>query len=340
MTKSAYSTGKQVKEFYAVIGKDSMLVQGAGGNVSWKDDEVLWVKASGTWLKDALAKDIFVPIELLHLRKEIAKKNFQVIPKVIGNSILRPSIETLLHALMPQKVVVHLHAIEILAHLVRTNPVARLDKLIGNNIKWSIVDYFKPGAELAEAVAKNLSQNFDVDVIFLRNHGVVIGGESIGDIDIILQKLIVFLKNKITHLTNNIKPIDQASLIQLSGYKVSQDEEISQLATYKSLSARLKSEWVLYPDHAVFLGSFAPILGESIDYEDINSTSNKLPAFIFDLGVCVYEKETITTAEKDQLRCYYDVLIRQIDNDGLVSLPPDSIMELLDWDAEKYRQRQ
>lgn len=340
MTESSYTTGKQVREFCAAIGKDSMLVQGAGGNVSWKDNEVLWIKASGTWLKDALAKDIFIPIELLRLRQEIEKKNFQLIPEVIGESKLRPSIETLLHALMPQKVVVHLHAIEILAHLVRANPVARLDKLIGNNIKWSIVDYFKPGAELAEVVAKNLSNNFDIDVIFLCNHGVVIGGENISDINIILKKLIAFIKNEISNLNINIKPIDQALPIQLRGYNASQDKEINQLAINKSLSARLKSEWVLYPDHAVFLGSFAPILGESISYKDINTTPNKLPPFIFDLGRCVYEKETITTAEKEQLRCYYDVLIRQPHNESLVSLSPNSIMELLNWEAEKYRQVQ
>lgn len=340
MAQSAYIIGKQVREFCATIGKDSTLVQGAGGNVSWKDKEVLWIKASGTWLRDAISKDIFIPIELSHLRNEISKKNFQVIPKVIGDSILRPSIETLLHALMPQKVVVHLHAIEILAHLVRVNPVAKLDTLNRINIKWTIIDYFKPGAELAEAVAKNLSHNFNVDVIFLRNHGVVIGGENISDINLILEKLILFLKNEITNFDNVIKPNYQALPIKLSGYNICQDKEISQLAINKILSARLKSEWVLYPDHAVFLGSFARILGENINYTDINTTTKKLPAFIFELGVCVHEKEDITTAEKEQLRCYYDVLIRQQNNDNLVSLSSDSIAELLHWEAEKYRQRQ
>jgi hypothetical protein len=48
----------------ARVGRNMLLVQGAGGNSSIKDGDVLWVKASGTWLADADAKDIFVPVSL------------------------------------------------------------------------------------------------------------------------------------------------------------------------------------------------------------------------------------------------------------------------------------
>ncbi len=57
---------KQVKAFCAQIGADPLLVQGPGGNVSWKDGDVLWVKASGAWLAHAAGKDeIFIPVDLL-----------------------------------------------------------------------------------------------------------------------------------------------------------------------------------------------------------------------------------------------------------------------------------
>lgn len=48
----------------ARVGRNILLVQGAGGNSSVKEDDVLWVKASGTWLADAEDKDIFVPVAL------------------------------------------------------------------------------------------------------------------------------------------------------------------------------------------------------------------------------------------------------------------------------------
>src|SRR3954464_12991143 len=102
----------QVRTYCAVIGADPLLVQGAGGNVSWKDGDTLWIKASGTWLADATRKDIFVPVDLAHLRAAIDAGAMDVQPRTVGESALRPSIETLLHALMPQPVVVHLHAVE------------------------------------------------------------------------------------------------------------------------------------------------------------------------------------------------------------------------------------
>ena len=98
------------------------MVQGAGGNASWKVESTLWVKGSGTWLAEAAEKDIFIPVDLPHLQLAISNYDFSVIPKVKNESSFRPSIETLLHALMPHKIVIHLHAIEILAHLVRDNP--------------------------------------------------------------------------------------------------------------------------------------------------------------------------------------------------------------------------
>ena len=47
------------------VWPNPLLVQGAGGNVSWKEEDTLWVKASGTWLSDASAEDIFLPTVIL-----------------------------------------------------------------------------------------------------------------------------------------------------------------------------------------------------------------------------------------------------------------------------------
>jgi len=49
-------------QFSEEIGNNLDLIQGAGGNTSLKNDEILWVKASGCWLRDAGRKNIFVPV--------------------------------------------------------------------------------------------------------------------------------------------------------------------------------------------------------------------------------------------------------------------------------------
>jgi rhamnose utilization protein RhaD (predicted bifunctional aldolase and dehydrogenase) len=119
MNSASNALRTSVIEYCSGIGADPLLVQGAGGNASWKDGNTLWVKASGTWLAEAIEKNIFVPVDLPHLLTAIESGYFSVTPRLLGESVLRPSIETLLHALMPHRIVVHLHAIEILAHLVR-----------------------------------------------------------------------------------------------------------------------------------------------------------------------------------------------------------------------------
>lgn len=174
-----YSGEKHMKEdildYCIAIAIDLMLVQGAGGNVSWKDGDALWVKASGTCLADAARKDIFVPVDLPHLARALASGDFSVLPRLRSESALRPSIETLLHALMPHPVVVHLHAVEILAWLVRNNFRDDIMALIDSRRRWASTAYHKPGAALAKAVSTALGSANTADVVLLQNHGVVIG---------------------------------------------------------------------------------------------------------------------------------------------------------------------
>jgi rhamnose utilization protein RhaD (predicted bifunctional aldolase and dehydrogenase) len=115
------------------------------------------------------------------------------------------------------------------------------------------------------------------------------------------------------------------------------DVDLIQLATNINLSSRLDNEWALYPDHIVFLGEEAVILDGAMDSVDIGNSN---PPFIFEIGVGVYESKLVTIAQKLQLRCYYDVLIRQPAKAKLVTLSSDAIAELLNWDAEKYRRLQ
>jgi rhamnose utilization protein RhaD (predicted bifunctional aldolase and dehydrogenase) len=55
----------------ARVGRDPLLIQGAGGNSSVKIEGVLWVKASGTWLQDAERAPIFLPVDL-----DLARRRF------------------------------------------------------------------------------------------------------------------------------------------------------------------------------------------------------------------------------------------------------------------------
>ena len=338
MTPSNSTTAEQVRAYCAQIGTDPLLVQGPGGNVSWKQEgRVLWVKASGKWLAHAESQETFIALDLAQLRSEISRCNFKATPKLISATKLLPSIETFLHALMPHNVVIHLHAVEALSHLVRVDPEPTLKKLIRYGINWGYVNYFKPGAELAAAVADCLLLRPNIEVIFLQNHGVLIGGASVEHVDSILMAILIDLKNPIVARTTTPAPKDKLLTFRSPHYYPCGDNDITELATTKSLSSRLVNEWVLYPDHAVFLGAKAIILSQSPQMEQIDSNGVDEPMFIFDLGNCVYEHRLATAAQRAQLRCYYDVLIRQSTTSRLTPLSSAAVSELIDWDAEKYR---
>jgi len=326
--------GEDVRKYCAEIGTDRLLVQGAGGNASWQQGKTLWIKASGKWLANAKKEEIFIPVDLASLKSEIAKQNFSNSPHVIGNSQLRPSIETILHALMPHPVVLHLHAVEVLAHLVKPDCNYLLEKLLSKFVSFAVVDYFKPGANLASEIHGILANN-KVNVIFLKNHGVVIGGENISDVHMLLSKITYSLA------TESKLGITQAPIISkvpknyLDKYTPISDRSVQQLALNPILYNRLSSDWALYPDHVVFLGPRAHTFQSWEELEIIPTESH--PELIFLGGMGVYAKPSFTKAKLVQLRCYFDVLVRQKEDTQLVVLNTSQIGELINWDAEQYR---
>jgi rhamnose utilization protein RhaD (predicted bifunctional aldolase and dehydrogenase) len=330
--------GKRVKAFCSQIGADPLLVQGAGGNVSWKDGDLLWVKASGAWLAQAELKEIFVSVNLPLLQTALKNQDFSVEPEVTGVSNLRPSIETLLHALMPQRVVVHLHAIEILAHLVQVNAKVKIKNLVGDAVKWIYVDYFKPGADLARSVSKQLAARSDADVVFMGNHGVVIGGDDVDDISSKLCTLIKILQTKFSQLPVETSPSAYKSEFLARRYVPCGDKEVSLIAKKDELINKLRHEWALYPDHVVFLGAEPAILETNFRLSDMEEIARDAPPFIFACGNGVYQNLDATVAQTSQLRCYFDVIIRQSAFSKLTTLSDQQVSELLDWDAEKFRQ--
>ena len=322
-----------VIEYCSAIGADPLLVQGAGGNVSWKEEDTLWVKASGTWLAEAAGKDIFVPVDLPHLRAAIASGDFSVTPRLCRESVLRPSIETLLHALMPHWVVIHLHAIEVLAHLVHDNCQTDFLSLLDPSIHWTMVDYHKPGAALANAVSVALVQNPNVEVIFLKNHGVVIGGADIDEVSRTLNKLTRALSTPPIGIGGKSPPIP-TTLVQ---YTLVEDADVHLLALNTELFNRLDNDWALYPDHVVFLGARAYAYKSWEDFGEENKDGLKLPELVFIKGNGVFVKPSFNKAKLAQLRCYHDVLARQYPHSSIKRLTSAQTAELLNWDAEQYR---
>ncbi len=336
------SIRKKIIQLCVDIGKDRLLVQGAGGNVSWKDGEILWVKGSGTWLAKADEDDIFVPVDLTDLRNTLANEKFDIKPQVVGKYFYRPSIETVLHALMPQKIVVHLHPVEVLSYLVLEESQDLIDFLIDESgldeISSAFVKYHKPGADLAKIVHQTVQSKPATNIIFLKNHGIVVGANDINEVWKLLGYISTIFKLKnMPFQSDLLKTLPSADSEFSDYYSPFPDIEVQNLALDPKLFKRLDSDWALYPDHVVFLGSVAFTFHSWTDFASKKPPLMDLPSLIFIENSGVFVRSNFNVSQAAQLRCYFDVISRIDPNTALDPLCKGAINELLNWDAEKHR---
>ena len=122
MTKNyKISLLKNLKEISLNIGNNKDYVQASGGNTSCKICDDMYVKASGKCLKNALDENIFISTKFRKISENI--KNGEINNYQISSidSKLRASIETALHAIMPNTFVIHSHPIDVIAQTVLKN---------------------------------------------------------------------------------------------------------------------------------------------------------------------------------------------------------------------------
>jgi rhamnose utilization protein RhaD (predicted bifunctional aldolase and dehydrogenase)/NAD(P)-dependent dehydrogenase (short-subunit alcohol dehydrogenase family) len=170
-----------------LFGMDDNLVMHGGGNTSVKiaernifgeEQAIVYVKGSGVDLKTIDSKG-FVPVELTHLLKlaeldtlsDIDMVREMACAKTVPNAP-SPSIETILHAVIPSKFVDHTHADTVVTISNTPGGAQKLQQIYGDRVL--ILPYVKPGFMLAKQIndalkAIDLSQ---FDGIVLLHHGI------------------------------------------------------------------------------------------------------------------------------------------------------------------------
>jgi rhamnose utilization protein RhaD (predicted bifunctional aldolase and dehydrogenase) len=213
------------------------------------------------------------------------------------------------------------------------------------------VDYHKPGAPLAQAVSKAMQaeKKGTINVILLQNHGVVMGGENVDEVLHLLEVMTAALSTRPLYETKTVvrdvssdKEDKIQHSIQLSGqlpqgYVPISDSVLSNLAIHEDLFSRLKSSWAICPDHVVFLGAEPYLYEDEVHFQEQYKTIQPSPLLVFIKNRGVFVCKDFNMAKCLQLRCYYDVMVRQKNNQELNILSHSEIGELLNWDAEQYR---
>ena len=182
-------------------GVDPTLVQGGGGNTSVKtsDGKYMYIKASGTALKDMNAKQGWRRLRLDMARSVVLDQDLAKLepqrrePEVVNRLLLacddkiktiaRPSVEAHLHAWL-DKCVIHLHPSAVGAYHNTKNGRARLDKLFKDEPLPPLwVSYTDPGFMLAKRIARlveDYQRKFGKSpaILFLHKHGLFITAKT------------------------------------------------------------------------------------------------------------------------------------------------------------------
>ncbi|MHC4527184.1 MAG: SDR family oxidoreductase [Planctomycetota bacterium] len=184
-----------------VTGRDSSLVQGGGGNTSVKtaDGKYMYIKASGTALKDMNAGAGWRRLRLEAVLAVIRDKQLGRMdagrrePEVVNRLLLacddevksgaRPSVEAHLHGLL-DKCVIHLHPIVIAAYANARDGQVHFERLFASErFRHLWVPYVDTGFRLAQKIAM-LVEGYQKEhgrkpsILVLEKHGLIVTGGS------------------------------------------------------------------------------------------------------------------------------------------------------------------
>ena len=313
---------RALARYSARIGRDPEQVQAAGGNTSVKENGMLWVKASGLWLADALNRDLFVPVDVAKVLDAIdagSEDDVKAATIQDGNPAgLRPSIETSLHALLPHRYVIHTHSVRTIAIAIRADAETQLARRL-KGLSWAWVPYTFPGLPLTRAIKAAIDSR-PIDIVVMGNHGLVVAGddleataELVCEVERRLDAPARALEARQAPPRPGLRPVKHAIV-----HALADDADLRSIATAGSY----------YPDHVIFLGPAAAT----------PETRKPGQNLTLEPAAGAYLPEDAPPAADELALCLALVLARVPEGAELVSLTPEQEAALLGWDAEKYRQ--
>ncbi|HTU00594.1 MAG TPA: bifunctional aldolase/short-chain dehydrogenase [Candidatus Sulfotelmatobacter sp.] len=176
-----------------LIGRDPSLVLHGGGNTSVKvternlfgdEEPILYVKGSG-WDLAAIEPAGFSPCRMRHLLRLAgldSLSDLRMVAELRGcmtdPAAPTPSVEAILHAILPAKYVDHTHADALISVMNAPGGEERVREIYGDRVV--VVPYVMPGFRLARFCARLFPQKLSPRTVgvALMSHGLLTFGET------------------------------------------------------------------------------------------------------------------------------------------------------------------
>ncbi|MBE6726697.1 MAG: SDR family oxidoreductase [Ruminococcaceae bacterium] len=359
-------------EYSNRYGSDPGMVLAGGGNTSMKTDQTIYVKGSGTSLA-TITEAGFVVMSRRKLaeiwRKKYSKKQAEREAEVLedmmaarlpGEEAKRPSVETLLHDLFPQKFVLHVHPSRVNALTCSAEGAEGVKRLFPDAV-W--VDECEPGYILASKCREKLAAHkaetgSDANVVFLQNHGVFFAAKTVNGLDEIVSEVMTALDGEIKTVpdftpveTDRTEAARIAPVLRMlydedgqAAVTFTANRTILDFAASEESFAVLKEP--LSPDHIVYCKA-EPLYLETSDPEAVAAAFRELEerrgfkpkvAFakgigMFTVGKTLKEAKTAAAVWQDAM----SITVMAENFGGVRHMAPAMVDFIVNWEVESYR---
>jgi rhamnose utilization protein RhaD (predicted bifunctional aldolase and dehydrogenase)/NAD(P)-dependent dehydrogenase (short-subunit alcohol dehydrogenase family) len=360
------------------FGSDKNYTLAGGGNTSYKNEEYIWIKASGSSLA-TIDENGFAKLRRDRV-KIVAEKNYSKDPQerevqvkedlILANAdpgnIKRPSVETSFHEIIEYPFVVHMHPTLTNALMCSVNARKKTEQLFGNKALY--IEY-APGYDLfkkVEAALLPYREKFghDPNIIFLENHGVFVSAENTAKI----RDIYSHITQTISEAAGGIKkfneiPVPDDIVKFIPALRMMLSKESNKILKirhselhqhfYKNKKSFEKASAPFTPDIIVYCKGKYLYLEENADPESIISEASRkisqfeekhgyLPKIIMIKGYGIIAAEDTASSADISLDVYEDLLKISYYSEsfGGPNFLNEKDIEFIDnWEVENYRRK-
>lgn len=320
------------------IGQEEDFVQAGGGNTSVKiDEKYMLIKSSGVHLSEVSEDNGFSVIDYKMIRDSF--RSCGLAEDVLERSLkvgCRPSIETYLHALT-DTYTIHSHPLCVALFACKKDGLRQLRDFFPDSI---IVDYAMPGIKLARLCCKSMGDKSQKSIVFLKNHGLIVSACSKNDAvelhDDVIKRIYGLLdwdysKHDITKkIFNFFHDIDNELIVYRSNFLKDVPECIG-----------MNGDLAYTPDCVVYCGLKPCVISNKVNVcAELDSfvKTNGVPKIVLIEGNVLIIARTMKQAKNIESVFQYTLKLKENLKENAETLGREDAVELLNWDAERYRQ--